>query len=168
MVQVYPQGAHLGRQLFLQLDRVHRRRPAPCRPRFNVNYPDPKAGIILTAERAGLGTVDFWTVLLHYNGPTPPPGVFDNVTAIKPFRNTCKTCTVSQLVSWNNWAVVRGSVYTIGTETVPLPTPPPPPGSGTDGAADVALAALEDVNAHWRTVSKTVLAVPGLIASTAY
>ncbi|KLU82176.1 FAD binding domain-containing protein [Magnaporthiopsis poae ATCC 64411] len=168
VVQVYPQGKVWGGNYFFNSTPSTDAALLRAVRDFTVNYPDPKAGIILTAERAVLGTVDFWTMFLYYNGPTPPPGVFDNFTAIKPFGNTCKTRTMSQLVSWNNWAVVRGSVYTIGTETVPLPTPPGSSTNAAAAAADPGLAALEDMHAHWRAVSKTVLAVPGLIASTAY
>ncbi|KAL8347572.1 hypothetical protein RB601_003031 [Gaeumannomyces tritici] len=163
VVQVYPQGQVWGGNYFFNSTPATDAALLRAVRDFTVNYPDPKAAIILTAERAGLGTIDFWTMFLYYNGPTPPPGVFDNFTAIRPLGNTCKTRTMSQLVSWNNWAVVKGSVYTIGTETIPVP---PPPASGAD--ADTGLAALEDVHANWRAASKTVLTVPGLIASTAY
>ncbi|KAL8381923.1 hypothetical protein RB595_005938 [Gaeumannomyces hyphopodioides] len=161
VVQVYPQGQVWGGSYFFNSTPSTDAALLRAVRDFTINYPDPKAGIILTAERAGLGTIDIWTMFLYYNGPTPPAGVFDNFTAIQPWMNTCKTRSMSQLVSWNNWAVVKGSVYTIGTETIPVPAPP---ASGPDAG----LAALEDVHANWRAVSKTVLTVPGLIASTAY
>lgn len=123
---------------------------------FTDYYPDDKAGIIMTAERT-LGTaVDLWIMFLYYNGPTPPPGVFDNFTSIGSPINTCKTQSMHALLSGNNWAVVKGSVYTIGTETTPLP----PPAHGKE--------VLEAFYARWVSVSNSAALVPGLIASIAF
>jgi hypothetical protein len=63
---------------------------------------------------------------------------------------------MNELVSGNNWAVVKGSVYTIGTEMTPLP-------SADDGAE--VLGAYYDT---WVNVSDTSALVPGLIASIAF
>lgn len=57
---------------------------------FTEYYPDEKAALIMTAELTSLGAIDIWTMFLFYDGPTPPPGVFDNFTAIGPFTNNCK------------------------------------------------------------------------------
>lgn len=123
---------------------------------FTENYSDGKAGIILTAERT-LGTLlDIWIMFLYYNGPEPPQGVFDAFLDIGPIINTCKTQRYSELLSGNNWAVVKGSVYTIGTETMPLP-------SQEDGPE-----IMQSIYDHWVNVSDTVKFVPGVIASIAF
>ncbi|ETS82290.1 hypothetical protein PFICI_07292 [Pestalotiopsis fici W106-1] len=123
---------------------------------FTEYYPDEKAGIILTAERT-LGTIlDIWILFLYYNGPEPPVGVFDNFTAIAHTIDTTKTQSMNELVSGNNWAVVKGSVYTIGTESTPLP-------SEANGAE--VLGAYYDT---WVNVSNSAALVPGLIASIAF
>jgi hypothetical protein len=133
---------------------------------FTSNYPDPKAGIILTAERAAAGLLDTWIMFLFYDGPEPPTGVFDAfLDAATPFLNTCKAQTYNELVTGNNWAVVKGSVYTIGTESVPLPAH----SAAIDPADDGGVQVLETMHAHWRNISGSVLlTVPGLIANIAY
>ncbi|KAF7526864.1 hypothetical protein G7054_g10625 [Neopestalotiopsis clavispora] len=123
---------------------------------FTEYYPDDKAAIILTAERT-LGTLlDIWILFLYYNGPEVPAGVFDNFTSIAHTIDTTKTQSMNELVSGNNWAVVKGSVYTIGTESTPLP-------SEANGAE--VLGAYYDT---WVNVSNSAALVPGLIASIAF
>lgn len=95
-------------------------------------------------------------MFLFYDGPDPPEEVFKNFTDIKPFVNTCKTQTMSELVSGNNWAVLKGNVYQIGTETVPLP-------SSADGAE--IMRAFFDT---WSDASDGAALVPGTIASIAF
>lgn len=63
---------------------------------------------------------------------------------------------MSELVSGNNWAVIRGSVYQIGTETMPLP-------SESDGPE--VLGALYDT---WVNASDVAALVPGVVASIAF
>ncbi|KAI1336108.1 FAD binding domain-containing protein [Xylariaceae sp. FL0016] len=123
---------------------------------FTANYPDEKAGIIMTAERTLATVVDIWIMFLYYSGPEPPEDVFANFTAIGPTVNTCKTQSFNDLVSGNNWSVVKGSVYTIGTETIPLPD------------ASAGPEVMESFYEHWVNVSDTVKLVPGLIASIAF
>lgn len=82
--------------------------------------------------------------------------MFKNFTDIKPWKNTCKTQTWRELATKNNWAVLKGSVYQIGTETVPLPS------------ADRGPQFLGDVYDHWIEASDEVKLVPGLIASIAF
>lgn len=55
---------------------------------FTDEYPDDKAAIIVTFERALL--VDLCILFLFYDGPEPPSGVFDEFTAIK-HTSTAKT-----------------------------------------------------------------------------
>ena len=98
----------------------------------------------------------FNQIFLFYNGPEPPEDVFKNFTDIKPFKDTCKTRTMRDLVQHNNWAVLKGSVYQIGTETVPLPGP------------ERAPQFLGDIYQHWVDASDEVALVPGLIASMAF
>lgn len=51
-------------------------------------YPDDKAAIIVTLERAAV--LNTWIMFLFYDGPSPPTGVFDNFTDIGP-TDTTKT-----------------------------------------------------------------------------
>lgn len=123
---------------------------------FTEYYPDEKAAIIMTAELSALGAIDIWIMFLFYDGPTPPAGVFDNFTAIGPLSNDCKTRTYYDLLSYNDFAIVKGSVYTITTETMPLP----------DAAAGAeVLGAVYD---NWRNTTEGVLDVAGVIGSIAF
>lgn len=94
---------------------------------------------------------------LFYDGPTPPPGTFDIFTDIGPLINNAKTRDYDELLEYNNFGVVKGSVYTITTETTPIPT------NATVGA-EVFGAYYQ----HWRNTVKEVIAVPGLIAVMAF
>ncbi|KAH7156748.1 hypothetical protein EDB81DRAFT_757182 [Dactylonectria macrodidyma] len=117
---------------------------------YNV---DGKAAIIVSAARAAAGAVDIWVIFIFYDGPEPPAGTFDDFTSLKPLANTLKQQSYAELLTNNNAFVQRGSVYTIGTETVPLP-------SGSAG--------LADIHAHWRNVSAPILGLAGAAAMTAY
>jgi len=123
---------------------------------FTEDYPDEKAAIIVTAEITVLGTVDMWVIFLFYDGPTPPPGVFDLFTDIGPITNDCKTRSYYDLLSHNNFGVIKGSIYTISTETMPLPD--------ASAGAEV-LGAIHD---HWRSTTQSVLGVTGIVGSIAY
>lgn len=122
---------------------------------FTEYYPDEKAGIILTAEFSGSGTIDTWIMFLFYDGPSPRSGVFDNFTAVGPLVNDCRTRDYSELLTSNNWAVLEDSVYTIATETTPLPN------------ATVGLVVLGAYYDHWRSVAVENQFVPGVVASLA-
>jgi hypothetical protein len=123
---------------------------------FTEYYPDEKAAIIMTAERT-LGTLlDIWILFVFYNGPTPPAGVFDNFTAIPHTIDSTKTQSINDLLSGNNWAVLKGSVYTIGTATTPLPS------------QEFGGEVLQTFYDMWVNVSNTAALVPGLIASVAF
>jgi FAD/FMN-containing dehydrogenase len=122
---------------------------------FTKYNKDDKAALIPTAERAGAGLIDIWVVFIYYNAPQPPAGFFKNFTDIGPTVVSLKTTSMVNLVKSNNWAVLKGSVYTIGTETIPLPR-------------DAAVEVLPAIHEHWRTVAGSVLPLGGLIASAAF
>ena len=126
---------------------------------FTVYNDDDKAAVIPTQERAGGGIVDAWIVFMFYNGPSPPETVFKNFTDIKHIVDARKTCSYAELVKTNNWAVLKGQAYVIGTETLPLPEDP---------SSDLAATMLPEIHEHWREVSKQVDDAVGIIASIAY
>ncbi|TLS26689.1 hypothetical protein PpBr36_04156 [Pyricularia pennisetigena] len=162
-VKAYKQGTVWGGNYFFNATPATDAALLEAVADFAMHYPDPKAAIILTAERTGLGVVDLWIMFLYYNGERPPAGVFDRFQSIKPWMDTTKTRTYADLVSFNNWAVLKGSLYTIGTETIPMPSP-----AGRNSSA-VAASTLQDVHRNWRDVSTlALLKVGGLVASTAY
>ncbi|KAI1816278.1 FAD binding domain-containing protein [Poronia punctata] len=157
LLKVYRQGQVWGGNLIFDANPTVNRKMLAAIRNFTENYDDEKAGIIVTAERTLATLVDIWVLFLYYNGPEPPPDVFGEFFAISPFKlNTCKTQSMNKLLSGNNWAVVKGSVYTIGTETMPLP-------SAEDGAE--VMGAIHD---HWINTSNKAKLVPGLIASVAF
>ncbi|KAI0794172.1 FAD binding domain-containing protein [Fomes fomentarius] len=129
---------------------------------FTQYYPDEKAGVILTSEITALNLVHLWIIFLFYDGPTPPPGVFDMFTSLKPIINSARTRSYYDLLSFNDWAVLHGSVYTIATETTPLLPADSP------AAIDTTNAHLEEVFNHWVNVSTSYADIPGLIASMAF
>jgi hypothetical protein len=156
LLQAYPQGQVWGGNIWFEAtDETTTALLAAVRD-FTDYYPDEKAGIIMTSERTLATLVDLWIMFFYYNGPEPPAGVFDNFTAIPYTINTCKTQSMNDLLSGNNWAVVKGSVYTIGTETTPLPS--------AEHGAEV-MGSFYD---HWVNVSNSAALVPGLIASIAF
>ncbi|KAL1961450.1 hypothetical protein VTO42DRAFT_178 [Malbranchea cinnamomea] len=124
---------------------------------FTTNYPDDKAGIIMTANKGLL--VDLWIMFLFYDGIEPPLGVFDNFTAIGPILSTTKTTSYLDLVKQNNQFILRGQRYVIATETLPLPS------SGTDPKAGIEV--LQSLYDHFKDTAKSILEVPALIASIA-
>jgi hypothetical protein len=123
---------------------------------FTEYYPDEKAAIIMTAELTTLGAIDIWLMFLFYDGPNPPAGVFDNFTAIGPISNDCKTRRYSELLTHNNFGVLKGSIYTITTETFPLPN------------ATVGAEVMGAVYDNWRNTTKGVLGIAGAIGSIAF
>jgi hypothetical protein len=122
---------------------------------FTENYADEKAAIIMTGELTALGAVDIWIMFLFYDGPDPK-GAFDIFTDIKPLTNDCKTRSYYELLTHNNFGVIKGSIYTITTETIPLP-------SVANGVE--VLSAIHD---NWKKTAKGILGVAGIIASIAY
>ncbi|KAI1764218.1 hypothetical protein GGR53DRAFT_494829 [Hypoxylon sp. FL1150] len=156
LLQAYPQGDIWGGNLEFDATAENTAALLTALRNFTENYTDGKAGIILTSERT-LGTlVDIWIMFLFYNGPEPPEGVFDSFLAVGPTINTCKTQRYADLLSGNNFAVLQGSVYTIGTETIPLP--------GAEDGPEIMQAVYD----RWVNVSDTAQLVPGVIASIAF
>lgn len=95
-------------------------------------------------------------MFLFYDGPSPPKGVFDMFLNIGPISNNCKTRSYYDLLSYNNFAVIKGSVYTITTETIPLP-------NAANG--EEVMKAVYD---NWKKTAKSIQIVPGVIASIAF
>ncbi|RYP15350.1 hypothetical protein DL766_009431 [Monosporascus sp. MC13-8B] len=155
LLQAYPQGDVWGGVFWFYAN--NKTTPAILQAirDFTEYNTDHKAAIIPTAERTLATLVDLWIVFVFYDGPEPPTGIFDNFTSIGPFINTAKTQSMSELISGNNWAVLKGSAYQIGTEMVPLP-------SAADGPEF-----LGAFYKHWVATSNMVQAEPGLIASMA-
>ncbi|KAI0521889.1 FAD binding domain-containing protein [Xylaria bambusicola] len=157
LLQAYPIGDIWGGNLVFDAKSETSTKILAAVRDFTEHYDDDKAGIIVTAERTLATLVDIWVIFLYYNGPEPPKGVFDKFFAISDFKiNTCKTQSIHSLLSGNNWAIVKGSVYTIGTETMPLPS--------EENGAEV----MGKIFDHWVNVSNTAQLVPGLIASVAF
>ncbi|KAF1951770.1 hypothetical protein CC80DRAFT_597222 [Byssothecium circinans] len=133
----HPQGQVWGGNLIFTPDKTDQMLAAVRD--FTEYYPDEKAGIIMTAELSAVGVIDMWILFLLYDGPTPP-----------------LTRSYSELLTYNNFAVVKGSIYTITTEMIPVP-------SSANGAE--VLGAVHD---NWRNTSTGTLVVSGIIASIAY
>ncbi|KAE9582718.1 putative FAD-linked oxidoreductase [Colletotrichum fructicola] len=123
---------------------------------FTENYDDPKAAIIATSELTVLNLVDIWILFLFYDGPEPPANVFKEFLDIGPTINSCKSRSYTDLLTSNNQFVLKGSVYTIATETTPLP-------SAADGAK-----VMRSYYDHWYNTSSAKAGVFGMIASIAF
>lgn len=117
---------------------------------------DPKAAVIVTAERGNVDLLDSWILFLFYDGPEVPDGIFNNFTDVGPVTNTCRTRSYADLMANSNWVIVEASVVTIGTETIPMPSA---------ANAEEVMFGLHD---FWRSISETTLLEPGIIASIAY
>ncbi|KAI1125950.1 hypothetical protein F5Y10DRAFT_279153 [Nemania abortiva] len=165
-LQTYRQGNIWGGNvIFIHTDEVASNLLQAVRDFAEYNT-DDKAAVIVTSERStglvipeliDIELLDTWILFLFYDGPTPPADIFKNFTdAGVQILNTAKTQTYSDLIGGSNWVVVKGSVVTIGTETIPLPS------------AENSRTVMEGVHAHWRDVSATTLLEPGIIASIAY
>lgn len=111
---------------------------------------------IMTAELTSLGLIDMWLMFLFYDGPEPPVGVFDNFTAIAHIVDDTKSRSYADLLSHNNFGVIKTQVFTIATETIPLPS------------ADVGADFLGDIYNHWRNTTESVIDTLGLIGSIAF
>jgi hypothetical protein len=122
---------------------------------FTEYNEDPKAAVIVTAERINLNLLDSCILFLFYDGLSPPPGTFDNFTSMGPFTNDCRERTYADLMAFSNWVIVKASTVDIATETIPNPS--------------VAnFSSMEILHAHWRNVSDTTSLVPGIVASIAW
>ncbi|KAF1985896.1 FAD binding domain-containing protein [Aulographum hederae CBS 113979] len=123
---------------------------------FTEHYLDPKAALIMTAEKVLRGAVDIWVVFLFYDGPTPPPNVFKDFIDTPHVLNDCKSRSYYDLLASNNKYVLHGSIYTIATETLPLPN---------KEHGDEVLGALYD---HWANTTASLNGVLGLVGSIAF
>lgn len=155
-LQAHPQGDIWGGNLvFLRTPEKDKKLLQAVRDWTEYNE-DEKAAVIVTAERANVNVVDSWIIFLFYDGPSPPPGLFDNFTDVNPLLDTTRTRTYADLMAYSNWVVIKGSVVDISTETIPLPS------------AENSVTVMEGLHEHWRNVSGTTLLVPGIVASIAW
>ncbi|KAL3293118.1 FAD binding domain-containing protein [Colletotrichum asianum] len=154
VLQAHPIGQIWGGNLVFGADKTDKILAAIRN--FTENYDDPKAAIIATSELTVLNLVDIWILFLFYDGPEPPANVFKEFLDIGPTINSCKTRSYSDLLTSNNQFVLKGSVYTIATETTPLP-------SAADGAK-----VMRSYYDHWYNTSSAKAGVFGMIASIAF
>lgn len=110
----------------------------------------------MTAELTQFGVIDMWLMFLFYDGPTPPAGVFDNFTAIAHVSDDTKTRSYNDLLTHNNFGVIKTEIYTIATEMIPLPS------------ADVGPDFLGAIYDNWRNTTESVKDAAGLIGSIAF
>ena len=123
---------------------------------FTENYDDyPKAGIIATTELTLANLVDIWIIFMFYDDPTVPTGVFDVFDQIPHTLDLTKTRSMHDMLLFDNTFVLKGSIYTIATETMALP-------NATSGA--IALQGIYDT---WHDVAMTAGPVAGAIVSMA-
>lgn len=157
LLKAYPQGQVWGGNLIFNQSAATTVALLEAVRDFTENYHDEKAAVIVTAERTFGTLVNLWVIFLYYNGPEPPAGVFDKFFAASKYElNTCKTQSMHSLVSGNNWAVVKGSIYTIGTETIPVPNAVHGP------------EVMQSFFDFWVQTSDTIKFTPGLIANVAF
>ncbi|KAL4943461.1 hypothetical protein BDV06DRAFT_234678 [Aspergillus oleicola] len=119
---------------------------------FTEYYPDDKAAIIVTTNRALV--VNTWIMFLFYDGPEPPAGVFDNFTALDPTGTTKTWDSYYDLLKNNDAFILHGQRYAIATETTPLPPADAP-------------EVLQTYYDHWLNTTNEVLDVLGLVGSFA-
>ncbi|KAF2086998.1 FAD binding domain-containing protein [Saccharata proteae CBS 121410] len=154
LVKAHKQGQVWGGNLFFTADKTADLLSAVRN--FTDNYPDDKAAIILTSELTLASVVHIWVMFLFYDGPDPGTA-FDIFTDIGPAINNCKTRSYAELLTYNNWSVLKGSVYTITTETTPVPPATP---AGTQ--------MMTDFYDFWYSNTKNLSLVPGLVGSIAF
>ncbi|KAI9170746.1 FAD-binding domain-containing protein [Paramyrothecium foliicola] len=123
---------------------------------FTEYNTDPRAAVILTAERTNLNLVDTWIMFLFYDGVDVPEGIFKNFTDAGPITNDARVRSYAEFVTFSNWVVLKGQVVTIATETIPLPS------------LEKGEEVMESIHAHWRGIVDQRLLVPGIVASIAY
>ncbi|KAI1842229.1 hypothetical protein JX266_011637 [Neoarthrinium moseri] len=155
VLQTYRQGNIYGGNLvFLRTPKTDAALLKAVRD-FGEYNQDPKAAVIVTAERSTASAIDSWILFIFYDGVNVPEGTFKNFTDVGPTLNTCRVQTYSELIGGSNWVIVKASVVDIGTETIPLP-------SAENGEF------MDELHSHWRNVSGTVQLEPGIVASIAY
>lgn len=155
-LQTYRQGdVYGGNLVFLRTKETDKKLLKAVRD-FTEYNDDEKAAVIVTAERANLNLIDTWIIFLFYDGVDVPEGIFKNFTDAGPFLNTLRVRSYANMMKLSNWVVVEASTVHIATETVPLPS--------EEHSAEV----FDSIHTHWRDITKTTLAVPGIVASIAY
>ncbi|PCH35416.1 FAD dependent oxidoreductase [Wolfiporia cocos MD-104 SS10] len=94
-LRTYPQGQVWGGQLiFLGTDVVDQVNTATAN--FAANVTDPKASIITTVDFEG--GVILASVLIFYDAPEPPSGIFDEFLAIPAFSSNVSTRSFLDLI----------------------------------------------------------------------
>ncbi|KAL4791341.1 hypothetical protein BDV19DRAFT_401447 [Aspergillus venezuelensis] len=119
---------------------------------FTEYYPDDKAAIIMTTNRALV--VNTWIMFLFYDGPEPPASVFENFTALNPIDTTKTWDSYYDLLKNNDVYILQGQRYAIATETTPLPPSDAP-------------QVLQTYYDHWLNTTNEILDVLGVIGSLA-
>lgn len=92
---------------------------------------------------------------MFYDAPTVPAGVFDVFDAIPHTLDLTKTRSMHDMLLFDNTFVLKGSIYTIATETMTLP-------NATTGST-----VMQGIYDTWRDVALTAGPVPGAIVSMA-
>ena len=155
-LQTYRQGdVYGGNLVFLRTKQTDEKLLKAVRD-FTEYNDDPKAAVILTAERANLNAIDTWIAFLFYDGVDVPENIFKNFTDAAPFLNTLRRRSYANMIGLSNWVVVEASTVHIATETIPLPS------------EDVSAGVFDSLHTHWRDVSSGTLLTPGVVASIAY
>ena len=157
-VQAYQQGDVYGGVMYFAHSKKNTAKLLKAVQDFVKYNDDDRAAVIPTQERAGGGLVDGWFIFMFYNGPNPPAHIFKNFTDVPHLIDNRKKRSMYNLVSGNNWAVLKGQAYVIGTETIPMP----------DASSDIAASMLPTIHEHWRNVTSEVADVFGVVASIAY
>ena len=110
---------------------------------FTEHCDDEKAALILVNVPEIF--TDSWFLFTFYDGPEPPEEIFGNFTAAKPWSNTSRRKSYNKLLREGNSGVIRGTIYTIATETLPVPD--------IENAPEV----LGSIHVSWRNVSSIAL-----------
>lgn len=164
-LQAYPQGDIWGGNIIYPSDDVTNAKVLAAVNSFALNYPDEKAAIIATSQFTGQGLLPLWVVYLYYNGPTPPEGVFDDFLAITPLLNTCTTRTYADLLYTNGKSGGQNGIVSLGSEMSSLPQGCV---SSIGNRTAAGLHVFQDYFEYWQEVSRTMLAVPGILSSIAF
>lgn len=90
---------------------------------FTTNYPDPKAAVIVTFDYTLASLASIVVMFYFYDGPTPPPGVFDQFDAIKPLTAQVSTQSYPSLLTQNNQFSLSGLRYQIRVSDLSLHLP---------------------------------------------
>ncbi|KAL6851096.1 hypothetical protein ACO1O0_008224 [Amphichorda felina] len=155
-LQTYRQGDVYGGNLVFFRSKEKDEKLLKAVRDFTEYNEDEKAAVIVTAERATLNAIDTWILFIFYDGVDVPDNIFKNFTDVGPFLNTLRVRSYANMMKLSNWVVVEASTVHIATETIPLPS------------EENSTKVFDSIHSHWRDITKTTLAVPGIIASIAY